>query len=305
MKYYFLLQYRRLDRKIRELGVPPWIGFVIGALLFVGASKYLYVKTEFANWIYAFFGLSAVVTMGNNQRNDQLHAIFQKQDYLRIRLIENTLAALPFAIYLLYEGDFRFAFGLCLLGVVSAFINFRFRSYLALPTPFRSFPYEFIAGFRRTFWLILLSYFLVAKAIQVDNFNLGLFALALLFFNGMSYYAQPEDEYFVWIYATDAAGFIRRKLRIALICGSILTAPICITLLFLFPERIWLVLGLQLLGTIFLLSMILAKYSAYPREISLPQAFLYGLSLWFPPMLLIVLPIFYRRSRKQLKSLLE
>ncbi|MCB0631007.1 MAG: hypothetical protein R2824_08855 [Saprospiraceae bacterium] len=305
MKYYFLLQYRRLERWVSALGVHPLIGYLIALVAFPAASRYLFVKTEFAVWIYLILCFSLLSALGERSRNDQLRSIFSKKDFLRIRLLENTLVALPFALYLSYEGLYYLAFGLPALSILLATFHFRYRIGLVLPTPFRRFPFEFISGFRRTFWLLLLAYFLLAKSIQVANFNLGLFALALLFFNGMSYYAQPEDEYFVWIYATDPKGFLNKKLFSALICISLLTAPLFLVLMLTNPDKWWIILGVQLLGCIFLWSMILAKYSAYPREINLPQAFLFGLSLWFPPMLLIVIPMFYIRSKKQLKALLE
>lgn len=305
MKYYFVLQYRRLERRIRELGLPPVIGVILAVLFFAAGSKYLFIKTSFAGWIYALLGLLVLSALGEGKRNDLLRSVFLQKDYLVIRILENVLAILGFVSYLVYEGYYYIALGLFVLSIIIAGLHVQYRITTVVPTPFRKYPFEYIAGFRRMLWLVILAYFLLAKSIQVDNFNLGLFALALLFFNGMSYYAQPEDEYFVWIYSTDSRGFLRQKLLTALLCASLLSAPLMIALSVAYWANIWIILGVQLLGCIFLLAMILAKYSAYPGEINLAQAFLFGLSLWFPPMLLIVIPIFYKRSITQLKALLE
>lgn len=305
MKFYFILQYRRLERRIQELGVHPVVGYILIAILFPLASGYLFTKTEFAAWLYAFLALMILSTLGEVKRNDQLFSIFTKRSYHQIRILENVVVALPFITYLVFRGYHFIATGLGVVSILLAVLHFRIRLAPVLPTPFRKFPFEFTAGFRRTFWLIGLAYFLLAKSLQVDNFNLGLFALALLFFNGMSFYTQPEDEYFVWIYNCNSKAFLHKKLLTAIICISMLTIPLLAGLLLAYPDRWWLILGIQVLGSVFLCTMILAKYSAYPREINLPQAFLFGLSLWFPPMLLVVIPLFYNRSRKQLKAFLE
>lgn len=305
MKFYFTLQYRRLERRIRELGIHPLVGYIIIAVLFPLASSYLFSKTDYAAWVYALLSLLTLSTLGDTNHNDQLFSIFPKAIYHRIRVVENILIALPFIAYLVFRGHYFIAMGLGIVSVLLAILHFGIRLAPVIPTPFRKFPFEFTAGFRRTFWLIGLAYFLLAKSIEVDNFNLGLFALALLFFNGMSYYTQPEDEYFVWIYNTNSKSFLHKKLLTAITCISVLTLPLLAGLLLIYPDRWWLILGIQVLGSVLLCTMILAKYSAYPREINLPQAFLFGLSLWFPPMLLVVIPLFYSRSEKQLKAFLE
>ena len=58
-------------------------------------------------------------------------------------------------------------------------------------------------------------------------------------------------------------------------------------------------------GYLCLTTIILAKYAAYPQEISIPQAILMGLGFSFPPFLLVVLPMFYQKAITSLQPILE
>lgn len=153
--------------------------------------------------------------------------------------------------------------------------------------------------------LFVLAYFVVFKAIQVNNYNLGIVTLGLVFLLMMSFYLKPEAKYFVWIYANKSTTFLKKKIVVAFISASILITPLLIALIIAFESNVIISVGVFLLGFVFLYSVILAKYSAYPNEIGVPQGILYTLSLWFPPLLLFVLPLFYKRSKQKLESILE
>lgn len=305
MKYYFILQLRRIKRKFLAMGISPIWAYLLSFLGFIALSKFLFCSTSYADWIYVLLGISVVFKLGESNRNDLLKSLYKKKDYYRIRVLENSIAVLPFSLYLLYEGRYLMVLILSVFSILLAAINFRQQLNYTIPTPFRKHPFEFIIGFRKYFLFILLAFFLTYKAIEVSNFNLGLFSLAVLFFISMSFYMKPEKVYFVWIYSTSVKIFLRKKVVNALLCSSVLSMPVLIALSIFFSDEIVIIAGGQLLGYVFIISMVLAKYSAFPNEISLPQAILFGLSLWFPPMLLIIIPIFYVQSIKRLRFILE
>jgi hypothetical protein len=60
-----------------------------------------------------------------------------------------------------------------------------------------------------------------------------------------------------------------------------------------------------LLGYVYLVTIILAKYSGYPNEMNLLQGILIGISLLFPPILIGIIPFFYLQSIKRLNDILE
>lgn len=305
MNYYFKLQYKRLKRKIEAFGIPLLLALILMLLFFAGASTYLFYATDFAAWIYVVLAFSVCLKLGEKHRNEQLEIIFKANDYQKIRISENLLVALPFVLFLVAELAFLAAFLLVLLAVALAFWATKQRLHFVLPTPFKKWPFEYIVGFRKTLWLLVLLYFVLLKAIQVDNFNLAIVTLGASFLLGMSYYLKPEKVYFVWIYAADSKQFLYQKIKQGLLAASILSAPMLLLLGLFFQQHIMVVLLVQLLGYIFLISMILAKYSAFPKEINLPQAILYALSLSFPPLLLIVIPIFYKQAKARLNTILK
>jgi hypothetical protein len=59
------------------------------------------------------------------------------------------------------------------------------------------------------------------------------------------------------------------------------------------------------MGMAFLWTVILAKYAAYPREINLPEFTFIAVCVYFPPLLLALLPYFYMKSVKKLSLLLK
>ena len=216
MKYYFSLQFTRTKRWFEELGLDPWLGMAISVVLFIIGSHFLFVKTELASWIYILLAGSIVANFSEKQRNDQLRLLYNKATRLKVRLIENGIVVLPYLLFLLYKGGYLFVVGLMVVAILLALFDFRKTATWVLPTPFRRFPFEFIVGFRKSYFIILLIYFLIGKAIQVDNFNLGVVSFGVLFLICMSFYLKPEPSYFVWVHADSPDSFL--NLRVGSVC---------------------------------------------------------------------------------------
>jgi hypothetical protein len=304
MKFYFTLQYHRAIRLLNELGLHSAIALIFGITAFLGLSKLLFIKTELAGWIYWGMTIVNLTNLGREKRNDQLKSIFNKGDYLQIRLLENGLLLFPFFLYLCWEQEFMLALTLIPISFVLATFTNLPEIQTTIPTPFKKFPFEFIIGFRKTFWFIFLVYLLFIKAIQVGNYNLSVFALAVLFFLSMSYYSKPEDEYYCWIFSMNPVAFLMKKIASGFICLSILTLPIFVVIIMFFPENIWITIAAQLLGYIYLSSMILAKYSGFPKGLNIAHGIFYGTSILFPPLLIIIIPIFYIQAKRRLTTIL-
>lgn len=306
MRYYFLLQFRRMERQLAETGLPPKLGGVLLVGLFVGLSAYLFEKVTFgAEWVYAFIGLSFVFNLGERQRNEQLKVIFDAPQYIRVRLLENGLSALPFSLFLLYQQRYGAAGMVLAAALLLTGASWSTGWSYTLPTPFRRWPFEFPAGFRRSAILLLFPPFLMLKAAEAGNTTLIMFAHALVLLIGVSYYTKPEHKYFVWIYSVGSRAFLWKKMTTAVVCATLLSLPTGLFVLWRHPE-LWAVLaGVQLAAYGLFCLMILAKYSAFPQEISVAQAVLFGLCCWFPPAVLVVFPMFYRQSLKKISPVLE
>lgn len=306
MRYYFILQFRRMERLLAEAGVHSKIGWALVALLFVGLSQYLFEKMSFgAAWVYVFLGATFVLNLGERGRNEQLKTIFAKKQYVLIRFLENGLLAIPFSLFLLYQQQYVAA-GVMLAGALAtAGGSWSVGGSFVLPTPFKRRPFEFTVGFRKTAIFLLFPPFLALKALEAGNTTLLLFAHALTLLIGVTYYVKPEHKYFVWVHSVGSRAFLWKKMANAVACATLLSLPLALFVLGCHPE-LWAVLaGIQFAGYVLFGFMILAKYSAFPQEISVAQAVMFGLCFWFPPAVLIVAPLFYRQSLRKLGPILE
>lgn len=292
------------NRKLSDFGLNPIIGFILVLTGFTGLSIYLFSKTEFAEYVFILIALSFVSKLSETRRNDFLKYCFSDTEYRKLRLIENYIVALPFITFLVYEQLFPSVILLTILTLLMALVNFNSTFNYTLLTPFYKRPFEFAVGFRSTFYLFLFAYFLAFMAVYANNFNLGVFALLLVFLVSLSFYSKPENEYYVWSYVNSPNGFLFKKIKIGLVHLTIVSLPILIALVFFFLSEINTLLIFQLIGYVYLVTIILAKYSAYPKEMNLPQGILIGVSLLFPPILIAIMPFLYLQSIKRLNDIL-
>jgi len=305
MLYYFPLQFKMLNRQIADFGLHPVVGYLLALPAFVALSVLLFLKIEFAVYLYVLLALSLVSGLGEPGRNLFLKTCFSTLGYYRVRTAENIIIVLPFVIFLLFESAFPAAFLLISAAVLMVFFNIKSTGNFTLPTPFYKRPFEFIVGFRNAFPIVFLTYFLAFMAVVVNNFNLGVFSLMFVFVICISFYAQPENEFYVWIFSSSAKGFLFHKIKAALIYSTLLCLPLAVGLGLFYNENLLVIIGFLFLGYLYLVTVILAKYSAYPEKMNVPQALFIAFSVLFPPLLLAVIPFFYLQSVQRLNDILE
>jgi hypothetical protein len=153
--------------------------------------------------------------------------------------------------------------------------------------------------------LFFAAYALTAIAISVNNFNLGVFAMLLVFATTLSYYSKPENEYYVWSFSVNAKVFLFSKIKTAILFSTLLALPIAIVLVTFYSQNIGILSLSFLVGWAFLISVIVSKYSTYPDEINITQGILLALCIWFPPILVILIPYLFKKSENQLSGLLK
>lgn len=305
MKEYFDLQWKMISRKLKDAGFKPLIAYIILIIGFLGFSIYLFHKTEYAEYIYAFLGLSFVSKLSETKRVEFLNICFGDTKMKKIRITENLICTVPFLIFLIYKQHFLFALILPVLAILLALAGFRTAFNFTLWTPFSKKPFEFSIGFRNTFYLFIVAYALTIIAISVNNFNLGAFALMLVFATTLSYYTKPENEYYVWTYNVNAKVFLFRKIKTAILYSGLLALPIALVLAIFYHQNIPILGILFLIGWAILLSMIVGKYAAYPAEINITQSIFLAMSIWFLPMLIVIIPYLFKKSKDRLSSLLQ
>jgi hypothetical protein len=304
MRFYFILQYRMLNRQMTDFGIIPALGYVFVLAAFIGFSLLLFNRIASAEYIYIITGLSLLVRLGETKRNQFLKTCFRDHGYYKARIIENGLIVLPFAVFLASKEMYIHALIIVFIAALFALFTFAGRSGFTIPTPFGKKPFEFTVGFRNSFLAVVLAYFMVIMAVYAGNFNLGIAALILVFLTCITFYLNPEKEFYVWIYNQGPGKFILGKITIAWLYSTFLSLPIAIGLSAFFPDRFLIIAGFLALGYIYLSTIILAKYSSFPHQINLPHFIILAVSVWFPPLLLAVIPFFYRQSVKRLKPIL-
>ncbi|MDW5289923.1 ABC transporter permease [Formosa sp. PL04] len=305
MRAYFRLQFKMFNRNMIAFGLPLLIGYTLIPLLFVLFSNYLFSIIEFETPIYCLIALGFVSKLSDPKRNDFLKSIYNKTNYLKLRSIENLIYALPFTLFLIYKTQFLTAILLNLLGISIILFNFNTHINMTIPTPFGKKPFEFVVGFRKTFFIFPISYFLTYISITVGNFNLGVFAMILIALICLSYYSKIEHEYFVWNFNVSAKDFLFEKTKTCLTYFTILCLPILIALCICFVHEISILLVFFLLCHAYLITLIFAKYSSFPKEMNISQGILIAISIMFPPMLFVIIPLFYSQSIKKLNTVLK
>lgn len=305
MKSYWALQVRMINRKFKDAGFEPLLAVFILVAGFIVFSWYLFSKTSLAAYIYVLLALSLTGNLSAQRRTEFLKICFGDKALKKIRLTENLLCTLPFIIFLLIKQCFIPAASLLALSTLTALVHFRTPSSVTIWTPFSKKPFEFTTGFRNTFYIILGAYILTGIALWVNNFNLGVFALLLVFAICSGYYTTTENEYYVWIYPVPAKTFLLKKIQTGLLFSAALAFPPAIALALFYVEHLGLLLLFVLCGWAFLIAMIVTKYSAYPGEINIPQAVLLALCVLFPPLLLILIPYLFKQSKNRLNRILQ
>ena len=286
----------------------PIVGYILAVLLiflFFGASIFLFHITGFAPYIYVLVSLYYTSKLSEIRRNDFLKIHFGNKRYRKVRILENLIIALPFIIFLIYKQQFYQTIFLVTITVLIAFFNMKTSYQVTIPTPFYKKPFEFTAGFRNTFFLFFIAYGLAIIAVTVDNFNLGVFSLMLIFLTVLVYYLKPENEYFVWSYSHTPKRFLFKKIGIAFLFTFYLCSPVLILLSIFYFENLGVLLLFSLLGYLYLIMLVLAKYSAYPNEMDLVQAIIITFCFTFPPFLIIAIPFFAGKSVNKLKVFLK
>lgn len=305
MKDYFILQFKMLNRQLTEWGIQPVIGYAVGLFAFIGISVKLFEETQFAEYIYIVLALSLVIQLNEINRNDFLKLWYSKTEYIKIRIVENLIVSIVFITFLLFQEKYLSSILLFISACLFSLLDLKNKSSFIVPTPFYKYPFEFTVGFRSNYFLYFFAYFLTFMSISVDNFNLGIFSLILSLLSCLTYYTNSENEFYVWIFSLTPKEFIRYKLKNIILYSTILCLPILIALSLFFYTKIEIIVGFQFLGYLFIFTTMLAKYSVFPEKLNIRFGIILAITLWLPPLLLLIIPYLYIQSIKKTKEILQ
>jgi len=286
------------------MGGYPILNYLVLLAVFLTISFIMNFYIEDYGLTYLFTALFAVGTRSSSKYIDFLKLTYSKSDYFKIRFTENTVSALPFALFMCFTGGALMALILLVLSTLLVFARFKVKWQIAIPTPFYKYPFEFIVGFRVTFFIFLFAYYLTYISIHYANFGIGLFAILAVSVFCTMFYFKVEDFFYVWIFSSNAKGFLFDKMKIAVFYDFVLTLPILIALTISHPSSILVILAFQAIGLCYVCVSVLSKYSAFPGEIGVREGLLVLFSIIFPPLLFFLVPYLYKRSIRSLEGIL-
>lgn len=305
-KYYFSIQISRFKRALIQIGIHPLIGISLISILFIGISKLIFYKFKDQGiWIYLLILTSLLIQLSSKDHIDSIRKFFREKDTRIIRFLENLLLYIPFAIGLIIEHQYFAPILFMVPVIVCVFLRINTNTNLVIPTPFGQIPYENPVGFRKYSWLFILLLGLYIQGIIVSNYNIGIGVQGILFFVILLNYFKLERSYNIWIFNNNVKTFLFKKIRQGIYASSLICTPIALVNITFQPDLYLEIILIQCIGYLFIMFIVLAKYSMYPYSMSLPHGILFLLCIIFPPLLLVVIPFFYIKALRSLKPILH
>ncbi|WP_271784085.1 hypothetical protein [Aquimarina algiphila] len=305
MKLYFILLFKRLNRHLKDFGIEPLIAYLIIPGLFYLGSTSFFDKVMYPNYFYMLIGIVTVFIIRYPKHDELIKQHFLLTDFKSIVVINHILLAIPFILFLVFRMYYEEALIVFGMTIFISFIKKPGKFNLTLPTPFFRWPFEFVIGFRKTFWMFLLSYGIAIISINVNNFNLGIFSILSIFFICSMYYSKPDPQFYIWIHDMNPQGFLKHKISIASKYSIVLTFPIFLILSISYIDQMHIALIFSFLGLLYMIMYIVIKYAFLRDGVGMFQGIIGVLCILFPPAMLIVIPYFYFKAQRNLNSLLK
>ena len=293
-----------LNRHLKEMGIQPFLAILISLFGLCVGTYFLFSKMEYASWVIVSICILITSKTSESKRVSHLITIFNLKEFRKIRLLENLTIAFPFLIILIVYVEYTPIPLLLLASFLLSFYKAKKTTSFIIPTPFSKRPFEFTSGFRKQLITFIGIYALFGISIAVSNFNLGIFCLIAIYLTCFSFYSEPEDKLFVWIFNQSPKKFIFDKVKTSLRYSFLMTLPLIVSLLIICPHQYLVISTFSALGLLSIVTMVIAKYSSFPFKMNVPKGIIFSLGVCLPPLLLAIIPYFYSQARTNLKEIL-
>lgn len=310
MKFYLLLELKRVSRKIRELGFNPIVVLLFLSVALPLAGYTLISSLTVGSYLFSAVGVSMVLSFQTRKKRRFYSQIMPLKDVMFYSLIEALLVVSPFVLILSVCGKWTESVVITSLVVLNVLAHerdaFSIKSrVLIMPTPFKNHPFEMIIGFRKVWMVYLILLLITTQAIEVDNYNLGLAVLIISAVVTLFFYSKPEPDYYVWIHRHKSHEFLILKLKQSVIGVTVLLVPQMMLLFLFFPDKIHLTCFGWFVGVLYMALGVFSKYAYYPNEMNVIQSISVALSILMPPLLLLAIPVFWTKANNRLKNTLS
>lgn len=304
MKTWFDLQYTMFTRSIREAGLHP-----LAAVLLILAVLYLILfviweRAPYPEHVFSILSLSILLKPTLRKRNEFMQSIFGKRAYYRVRIAEQLLLAAPFTLCLLLKQAWWWSILLPPISASMAYLRTDPGRGRMIPTPFGRIPYEAPAGFRKAILGIILSVLVLIAGVLSGNYALFPASMIIIILTASSFYGEPDESVYVWIFNTKPRIFLLRKWRDSALSTSALSSPLLITALILDSSWLPTLAGILVIGLCLNALIIAGRYSSFPDKLLFAHGLIMAISVIFLPLLPFVLLWLVRRSERRLSTLL-
>jgi hypothetical protein len=298
------IQWRRLQRYLRSLGLHPAVGLCILILLFGLLSWRLMVAYSWGPYVYLLLMLYLGQMMGRPIRRHAIRQWCGPGCYWRIRLWEQLLLSLPFVLVLLIFKDWWLGLLAVVLSLFSLWAPSFSTGRFSLPLPFGKKPFEYTTGLRKHFWLLLVVLFFVVMGFVVANPGLSVFGFTILMVLPMGWMGQVEPVTYLWQHSQPPSAFLWQKWLTGLEHLCYLGLPLALFLGVVLPGMSLAIAVVFVVGVGAQTAVLLAKYASYPRDIDFVHAILVATGIVFLPVLVVILPFLGRKAIANLKQYL-
>lgn len=302
--YYLNLEWKLINRKLNKVGFNLTVFWLVVPTLFFMIALNLVQKDSISAWIL-LGGFSLLFQVPRSKtHHDFLNTNIGKLNISAIRITRNLLISIPLVVLFIVFNKWLELLTLLVLAVSFSWIKAPQLSYFALPTPYKKYPFEFIIGFRRYFWIwtILVPMVYVSRTYQNDA--LAIFAFAVILLIQLQFFNTQEPTWYIWNEAKTPSEFLFHKIRIGLICSLISNTIPAILLSIFLPESAAIIASMWALSLILGVFAILCKYAFIPSQLPTLQGFIFAFNLIFPPLLLFSIPYLFKKAELNLKNFL-
>lgn len=305
MRYYFKLQLKLSIRALKNNYENPWFLIIILFVAFIVSSAAFLNNVPNAPYFYLLLETGVILSLSSKKRNQFLSSIFLKKKYIVLRIIENILVALPFILSLVYKKLYWLSLINLILCLLLSFYNIPgLKSYSAIPSPFSKRPYEFTTGFRRTYWLIIITYCLAIYSITQHDLILSMASLLGVFIICVTFYSHLDPIFYVWIHAQSAKVFLGKKITTAIIYSLLLSLPVIVLFVIFYPNNLPTIFLILTTGILYIVLSVVYVYVNFPVKTTQSQNLQYIAGLLFPPLTILIIPNFYSQAVRRLKDYL-
>lgn len=304
MKTWFHLQYLMLIRSVREAGLHPAIGLLLVSTILYLTIFILWERAPFPEAVFSILSLAVLLRPTLRRRNEFIQTVFGKTAYYRVRIAEQLLLVTPFTLCLIIKQAWLWAAFLPMVSIMLAFLRTDPGRGRVLPTPFGKIPYEGPVGFRKTISGTTLSIAVLMAGVLSGNHALFPASLIIVVLTASSYFGEPDDKLYVWIFNTGPRQFLLKKWGASVLCTAAMSIPVLITTLICDSSWLPTLAGILLFGLCLNALIIAGRYSSFPDKLSFANGLIMAFAVVFLPLLPVVLIWLVRRSERRLSSLL-